>query len=72
MPVQSGTTEDLNAMFGNGRFDVWAVGSGGVILHWNGTVWSKILSKTKQGLHGIWSSRPGDLWVVGQFGLILH
>src|SRR5260221_13237206 len=31
---------NLQAVWGSGPNDVWAVGAGGVILHWNGTAWT--------------------------------
>jgi serine/threonine protein kinase len=71
--MTSGTLEDINCLFGNGPFDVWAVGSGGGILHYaGGQSWTKVVSPTKKTLSGLWGSRPGDMWAVGQFGLILH
>lgn len=72
-PTPSGTSEDINSIFGNGAFDVWAVGAGGVMLHYTGgTNWGKVLSGTKDNISSIWSSRPGDMWAVGQFGTILR
>jgi hypothetical protein len=34
------TYDVLNGVWGTGSSDVWAVGSGGKILHWNGSQWS--------------------------------
>ena len=38
--ADSGTTEDLNAVTGISDQDVWAVGGGGTILHWDGALWT--------------------------------
>lgn len=43
----------LNSVWGSARNDVWAVGTGGTIIHFNGTAWSTQPSPT-----------TGDLWVV--------
>jgi hypothetical protein len=38
--VTSGTTSTLYGVWGSGANDVWAVGAGGVVLHWNGSAGS--------------------------------
>ena len=40
--VYSGTTEFLEGVWGTSASDVWAVGFGGTILHYNGTTWSSV------------------------------
>jgi hypothetical protein len=63
---------DLNGVWGSGPDDVWAVGAGGVIDHWNGSAWSIVDSATTQGLVGVWGSGPDDVWAVGTGGVIDH
>jgi hypothetical protein len=70
--VSSGTTNDLNAIWGSGPNDVWAVGMNGTILHWNGTAWASVPSGTVNQLYGAWGSGPSDVWAVGSGGTILH
>lgn len=38
--------------------NVWAVGNGGTIIKWNGTVWTTQTSVTASYLRGIWGTRP--------------
>jgi hypothetical protein len=80
-PVASGTSAVLNAVWGSAPNDVWAVGGGsssgptdgnfgpGVILHWNGSVWSSASWSPPPGdrtvLQGVWGSGPDDVWAVG-------
>jgi hypothetical protein len=70
--VPSGTSKDLNRVWGSGHKDVWAVGVGGTILHWDGSAWSGVASGTTLELRGLWGSGPEDVWAVGDQGMILH
>jgi hypothetical protein len=51
--------------------DVWAVGDGGQIYHYDGSEWSRIESGTTNDLRGVRCS-PGGVWVVGEGGIILR
>jgi hypothetical protein len=62
----------LRAVWSVSATDVWAVGEGGTIQHWNGLVWSRVASGTTRTLYGVWGSSPGDVWVVGASGTFLH
>src|SRR6185436_9563068 len=42
--------------WGTSTDNVWAVGSGGTILHWNGMAWSFFDSGTTETLVDIWGS----------------
>src|SRR5439155_245664 len=53
----SGTTQVLYGVWGSGRKDVFAVGTGGTILHYDGTSWTVQPSGTPQVLYGVWGSR---------------
>ena len=52
--------------------DVYAVCSGGVILHFDGTLWHAMQSPTVNDLHGIWGAASDDIFAVGRYGTILH
>ncbi len=58
-------TPILNWVFGFGPADVWAVGGGGTILHYDGTEWRSQETPTEQELWGVWGCSPTDLWAVG-------
>ena len=51
---------------------MFAVGNGGTILHYNGTVWSVMTSGTSQDLSGVWGSSGSNVFAVGYDGTILH
>lgn len=52
--------------------DAWAVGRGGMIVHWNGSFWGGIPSGFTKTLQGIWGSSANDVWVGGDDGVLLH
>ena len=56
----------LNDLWGN-----WAIGTGGLLLHWDGTDWRPQTVPTTADLMGIWGSGPDSIWVVGTGG-VLH
>ena len=82
------TLEQLDAfldshksVWGAAPNDVWAVGDGGAISHWNGTTWSQIQTGTfpyYPFLNKVHGSSAADVWVVGlssdgkNTGVILH
>ncbi len=65
----------LNAVWGSGANDVWAVGDAGVVRRWTGATpkrWQVVSVPTDHDLTGVWGSGPNDIWVVGEHGTILH
>jgi hypothetical protein len=52
--------------------DVFAVGSGGTILRYDGRVWSPMTSGTTVTLNSVWGSSSSDIFAVGSGGMILH
>lgn len=73
-PVPSGLDRRyaLTAISGLGAADVWAVGSGGSILHYDGAAWKSVPSGTTETLHAVWASGPNDVWVAGSTATILR
>ncbi|NIM49145.1 MAG: hypothetical protein GTO22_07780 [Gemmatimonadales bacterium] len=52
--------------------DVFAVGSDGFILHYDGTEWSAMTSGASPYLFAVWGSSSTDVYTVGINGTILH
>ncbi len=63
--------EDLSAAWGSDDDDVWFVGKGGRVLHWNGETLSPRDVGTKQDLLGVWGRSRTEAYIVGD-GLILR
>jgi hypothetical protein len=66
---------NIDAISGDARNDVWAVGSAGVyapapftgpaVLHWNGTSWNLINPHTGVSAAGVKALSPTSVWAVG-------
>jgi hypothetical protein len=48
------------------------VGGFGIILHWDGSAWTRVSSGTTSTLSGVWVSEASDVWAVGGSGTILE
>lgn len=88
--VPSPTTACVRGIWGSSRSDVWAVTSaacpsysqdvsrnGAEILHWDGSSWTSVVSRSDITLTAIGGSGPADLWAVGEAlgtytGVVLH
>ena len=76
-PQISHTTQTLNAVWGSGPDDVFAVGVGGTIQHSNdnGAAWDSLQSPsnptTTATLNAVWGS-GSDVFAVGTDGTIQH
>ena len=57
---------------GNGRSNMWAVGSQGTILRWDGNKWRTLSSGTTNNLHAVWGADVRNVWAVGEGGTILR
>lgn len=58
--------EQLNAMWGLPSGDIWAVGDNGVVVHWDGTRWSRLESLYDAwDLTSVFATGEADIWVVG-------
>ncbi|MBX3214417.1 MAG: hypothetical protein KF850_20445 [Labilithrix sp.] len=62
----------LTAVWGSGAKDVWAVGSGGTITHWDGNAWKLVPSDTPETFNAVWGSSASDVWVAGSTSTLLH
>lgn len=71
--VDTATFSVLNAVWGTGPNDVWAVGNSGAIRHYTGgATWEIVESPTSQNLRGVWAAATDDAWAVGENGTVLH
>jgi hypothetical protein len=55
----------FNAVFGLASNNVYAVGEGGSILHYDGALWRAEQSGTTVPLRGVWAAAPDAVFVVG-------
>lgn len=66
----SGVTTTLRDVWGTDTSNIWAVGDGGVILKWNGSVWATQTSGTTANLLRVWGADASNVWAVGSGGTI--
>jgi hypothetical protein len=59
------TEPNLTAIWGASDTDIFAVGSGGAILNYNGTAWSRMTSGTSNDFLAIYGTSSSDVWAVG-------
>lgn len=62
-------------VFWNGWADeqgVFVAGDDGVILHFNGTDWTRMPCPVRVPIHALWGTVRRNLWAVGWMGLILR
>ena len=75
IPMDTATDADLNAVGGSieiAEHGVYAVGDGGVVIHFDGSAWSRIPLEEEANLNDLWVTREGMVYVVGDGGLILR
>jgi len=67
------TNARLNSIWGIAEDDIFAVGSGGVVVHYDGSEWSETTLTYRAGisgwvsrdLHGVWGSDVNNVFAVG-------
>jgi hypothetical protein len=62
----------LRDIWGTAPDNVYAVGGKGLIVHYDGTVWTQVESGTTAYLTAIWGSGADDIYAVGNGGTVLH
>lgn len=70
--LPTGTSSDLHGVWGTSGGDIFVVGEGGTIVHYDGIDWSPIASGTSNLLRDVWGSSATDVYAVGDGGTILH
>ncbi len=61
----------INELWASSADDVFAVGSGGAVLHFDGSGWTTT-NPTATDLFGIWGLSASDVFAVGDAGTILR
>jgi hypothetical protein len=68
--MTSNTTAALNSVFAVSSDDVYAVGVGGEIVHYDGGNWSTMTSNVTQDLTGVWGTSDSSVVAVGADSVI--
>jgi hypothetical protein len=70
--IDETTPGRLNDVWGASESDVFAVGSGGTVLHYDGLVWAEMASGTTEDLYAVWGTSVDNAVAVGAGGVILR
>jgi len=65
------TTESLTSISGSSSANIFAVGTSGTIVHWDGTDWATHTSGITTDLFGVWTYDPNNAFAVGLTGVVL-
>jgi hypothetical protein len=72
VPTGIDARHTLLDVWGSSERDVWTVGSGGTILHWDGVTWARVPFAGNDTFHGVGGSGVSDVWVVSSLNLVLQ
>jgi len=72
VPTPVAAAHTLTAIWGANANDIWAVGSGGTIIHYDGAAWTATPTGYPNTFFAIWGSGPRDIWAVSSTDVILH
>lgn len=61
----------LTSVWGTSATDVWAVGSGGTVVHFDGRAWASVPVDTTYTLHTVTGSMR-DVWLVSTADTVFH
>jgi len=68
----AGEMSTLFGVWGTSEKAVWAVGTHGTVLHYDGAQWIRQQSPTTQTLTSVWGTTEKDVWAVGYGGTVIH
>lgn len=71
-PITSGTSEDLNAVWGPAANEMYIVGAKGTILRFDGAALTPMSSGTTAALYAVWGTGAADVYAAGEGGALLR
>jgi hypothetical protein len=63
-----GYEKNYIGVWGHSEKDVFFVGSGSTVLHYNGESWNELYTGIDKNLRRIWGRSLDDIYVIGEFG----
>lgn len=68
----AGELATLFGVWGTDENAVWAVGTGGTVIHYDGAQWIRQKTPTDVTLTAVWGTTEKDVWAVGHHGTVIH
>jgi hypothetical protein len=62
----------VRAVAGSDKDAVFAVGNGGLALHWDGSAWKAFDTKTTQDLSQVWAHAKDEVWAAGEMSSLVR
>ncbi|MBX3187275.1 MAG: hypothetical protein KF819_09675 [Labilithrix sp.] len=62
----------LTSVWGAAPNDVWAAGSGGTLIHWDGATWKPTATGVRNTFYAVGGSAANDVWAVSSTDVIFH
>ena len=62
----------LFGVWGSSDKDVWAVGSAGTVIHWDGAAWTGVPLGRKETMRGVGGRSANDVFIVSSLSVVLH
>jgi hypothetical protein len=62
----------IHDVWASGPSDVWAVGEGGLLLHFDGERWTEVEAGVERRLREIWGATSDDIYVAMESSELLH
>jgi hypothetical protein len=72
VPTNVSALYALTSVWGSGKNDVWASGSGGTVIHYDGTAWAKTATDLKNTFRTVIGTSATDIWALSASDVILH
>jgi hypothetical protein len=69
-PLEERVDRMLHAIDGFAEDDIYAVGNGGAIWHFNGSLWARLESPTNYHLYSVVCAKDGNVYLGGAKGLV--
>jgi hypothetical protein len=66
--VTTGTTTNMKDIYGfysSSKLDIFIVGFDGLVMHYNGSKFTRLNVNTHSYFYGVWGTSPSDIWIVG-------
>lgn len=69
-PLPSNTSNRPLSLWGSDTGNIWAVGAGGAMAHFDGSAWTSFSEGVDMFVNGLWGSSTSDVWAVGTQGAL--
>jgi photosystem II stability/assembly factor-like uncharacterized protein len=66
------TSQTFRALWGFGPDSVYAAGSDGKVLFYDGSFWYAVLTTDQMAVNALWGASDADVFAAGKYGVVYH